>query len=100
LAKFSVEFEAPAAWVQDKKAHPESLGTEHLPLEVTRQPVTAAVWSTTEEINAESGRPRGWFAISLNIAGRENPDELSADEREYVACLFEEGARRIRKGSV
>ena len=93
--RFSVTFEKAAEWVHAQHEFPGSLGTEHLPIEVTTQPVTIGVYSTTEEINTESGRPRGWFSLSLNIAGRLNPTDLTDDECEYVAALLRTAAERF-----
>jgi len=94
--KLTITYEKPAAWVESKKASPGSLGTEHLPVAVTKQPIAVSVWSTTEEINEESGRPRGWYAYALSIAGRENPANPTDDEREYVAAILEFTARLFR----
>jgi hypothetical protein len=97
--KITVTFDKPAGWFATQQTSPGSLGTESLPVEVTKQPVVVSAWSTTEEINAASGRPRGFYAIGLRLGERENPADLTADEREYVAMVLEFTARKFREGN-
>jgi hypothetical protein len=97
--KITVTYDRPAGWFATQQASPGSLGTEHLPAEVTRQPVAVSAWSTTEEINAASGRPHGFYSIGLRIGERQNPVDLTADEREYVAMVLEFTARKFREGN-
>ncbi len=92
IEKLTVTNEKPADWRPSERG---SLGTETLPVEVTSQPIAVSVWSTTEGIGA-NGRPEGWFSISLSIAGRKNPIDLTPDEREYVASALEKAAALFR----
>jgi hypothetical protein len=72
-----------------------SLGTESLPTEVVDQEASVTAWMTTDQENPR----RGNLAVGYRLGGRENPP-LTADEREYVARVFEAGARLIRQQGV
>lgn len=87
-----VKYEKPANWTPRQT----SLAGEELPAEVTAQPVTIGVYASTEGTN-EAGRPYGYVAYSVAIAGRADP-ELTADEREYVARLLDHAAADFRSG--
>lgn len=91
----NVTYQAPADWTARRRV--TKLIGDELPAEVTAQPLTIGVWNTTEGLNAE-GRPVGWVAYSLNIGGREDPEDLSQDEREYVARMLEHAALDFRSG--
>lgn len=69
------------------------LGTDHLPDEVVMQPVTIAVWMTSED---DSPR-RGSHTVGITLGDRTNP-MLTPAESEYVAAVLQEAANKIRNG--
>lgn len=93
----TVRFKAPAGWAESKRLQATHLGTGDLPPEVTSQEVVIACWLNTERIN-ERGRPEGWYSYSLKFGDRENPNDLSDDERAYVVAILERAASDFRQG--
>lgn len=93
---FTVTYQSPAGW---KARNTTSLPGTELPVDVVSQPLTIGIFNTTEGFHPDSGRPWGWTAYSLVIGGRENPEDLTPDEREYVARMLEYAAAEMRSGS-
>lgn len=60
------------------------LGTENLPTDVVKTPFTLAIWSATDKKHPR----KGVVAVGLLFGSRDNPADLTVDEREYIlACL-------------
>ena len=93
--EIQVTYQAPAGWLESRRV--TRMKGDPLPAEVTAQPVVIGIWNTTEGFTDE-GRPWGYVSYSLTIDGRENPSDLTQDEREYIGRVLEHAVSDFRDG--
>jgi hypothetical protein len=80
-----------APWVDASRGRtqPASLGTEHLPDAVVNTEFLFAIDCQTGSEESRPGRKMGGAWVSLNFGGRENPGDLTDDEREYILAAVQ-----------
>lgn len=77
-----------APWVDACRgcAEPVNIGTSHLPAEVV---ATEFLLTINARADGSTPRDKGGAWVSLNFGGRENPDDLSDEEREYIYAVVQ-----------
>lgn len=75
-----------APWVDvcAGRTQPVRFGTEHLPAEVVNNEFLFAIDCRNGDAESSPGRKMGGAWVSMNFGGRENPEDLTDKERQYI----------------